>query len=329
MSTITFSPELRRALGASVFYGTPAAAGAAAATFKSYVDPDAPNVDIAISGVYNADEELVAFQAAPYTGLRITSTDNNTAATVPITHELLGQPATYSIGSTSGNWTVLLPFDIQYLGQTYSTIYVNMGSYVTFGVSSDANSDFSATQPLMPKIFISALDGYGFKLYQETTGSTPNRKHRLRYEGTYQSNGAGGTTRVWEMTFYENTPNQFDLQFGMWASTSNSATTVTPSQLRLMKGTVPANFSTLTNSSSRSSDILASWDSSAFNWGVADAVSSLNTEYAVASQSGTATWFWWYQPKTTNAGSDIVWQIVGTVGTTGTDLVLSNTTVVS
>ena len=44
MSTITFSPELRRALGASVFYGTPAAAGAAAATFKSYVDPDAPNV---------------------------------------------------------------------------------------------------------------------------------------------------------------------------------------------------------------------------------------------------------------------------------------------
>lgn len=102
------------------------------------------------------------------------------------------------------------------------------------------------------------------------------------------------------------------------------------SQFRIMKGTVPANFSALTAANSRSTDVLLSWNSTQFNWAnVAGTTSSMNTQYAQASQSGTASWFWWYMPISDAADAALIWQIVGTVGSTGTDLVLDDPAIVS
>ena len=97
-----------------------------------------------------------------------------------------------------------------------------------------------------------------------------------------------------------------------------------------MKGTVPAKFSTLTAANSRDSDVLVAWDSTQFNWAnLAGSTSSMNTQYAAASQAGTATWFWWYMPGTAAVDAPPIWQIVGTVGTTATDLILNNTALVA
>lgn len=102
------------------------------------------------------------------------------------------------------------------------------------------------------------------------------------------------------------------------------------SQFKIMKGTVPTDFSTLTAANSRSSDVLVAWNSAQFNWAnVAGSTSSMNTQYAAASQAGTATWFWWYMPSDPAVDAAPIWQIVGTVGTTGTDLILNNAALVA
>lgn len=102
------------------------------------------------------------------------------------------------------------------------------------------------------------------------------------------------------------------------------------SQFKIMKGTVPGDFSTLTAANSRGSDVLVAWNSTQFNWAnLAGNTSSMNTQYAAASQAGTATWFWWYMPSTAAVDAAPIWQIVGTVGTTGTDLVLDNAALVA
>ena len=95
--------------------------------------------------------------------------------------------------------------------------------------------------------------------------------------------------------------------------------------LKLMQGTVPTNFSGLTTTSSRSADTLVTWSAQNNAAATSSYPLSITTAYASASQSGVATWFWWYVPN----GSSLVLQLVGTVGTAGTDLVIADTTIIS
>lgn len=108
--------------------------------------------------------------------------------------------------------------------------------------------------------------------------------------------------------------------------------TTSRAKLVLMKGTVPTDFSGLTAPSSRSSDVLVTWtvESTAGTW-VDEGANSIylqSTDLATASQSGTATWLWWYNPYS-NTG--IHHQAVFTVGELGSssDYELANTGIVS
>jgi hypothetical protein len=110
---------------------------------------------------------------------------------------------------------------------------------------------------------------------------------------------------------------------------SGSSPSITGGTIKMMKGTVPTDFSGLTSASSRSSDVLWS-DTIAGNEGILlNGVWTLSTAYQFATQSGTAAWFW-----LSNWGGDgnaTGSQIVGTIGATGSgaNLTLDSTTILS
>lgn len=105
----------------------------------------------------------------------------------------------------------------------------------------------------------------------------------------------------------------------------------------LMKGTVPTDFSGLTASTSRSSDRLVVWNvaSGAGSWvEETNSIYLQSTDLATASQSGTATWLWWYNPFFTNYNYTTVGishQAVFTVGElgSGSDYELANVGIVN
>ena len=107
---------------------------------------------------------------------------------------------------------------------------------------------------------------------------------------------------------------------------SGSSPSITGGTIKMMKGTVPTDFSGLTSASSRSADVLWS-DTIAGNEGIlANGVWTLSTAYQFATQSGTAAWYWLSNWSGANGS-----QIVGTIGATGSgaDLTLDSTTILS
>jgi len=154
--------------------------------------------------------------------LTATSDSGGLSATVTtIDNVLLGAGSlTASTSPTAGNnddgfWTLTLPFNISYLGNSYSTVYVGTNSYITFGGGSTAYSNLSATTPNLPKIMWGATDNSVQRIYFGTEGSAPNRTYRVRIEGNAGLSGTlGSPNMVSEYVFYENTPNRIDLQLG-------------------------------------------------------------------------------------------------------------------
>ncbi len=102
--------------------------------------------------------------------------------------------------------------------------------------------------------------------------------------------------------------------------------------LRLMKGTVPTDFSGLTGLSSRSSDVLVQWETKDQTGWLNDGVKTFwmtGTDLVYATTGGTATWLWWLSAHSNSA--TVHHQAVFTVGTlgSGSDFELLNTTVIS
>jgi len=170
--------------------------------------------------ISNVTNPLTAF-AMLFT---ITQTPSGSeAATVSsITNSLLGAAGltastTPTVGSNDdGYWTLSLPFNITYLGTTYSTIYPSTNFYLTFGGGSTVWSGVSITNPALPKIMWCARDNSVQRIYYGTEGVAPNRTFRVRQEGTSTTFGTvGSPTMVCEWTFYENTPSRIDLQTGI------------------------------------------------------------------------------------------------------------------
>lgn len=105
------------------------------------------------------------------------------------------------------------------------------------------------------------------------------------------------------------------------------------SNLRLMKGTVPTDFTGLTQYSSRSADVLVTWGvGDISNWSISgNTITGGYTNLVQAAQGGVATWLWW---SNSVIDSDLLTyghQIVFTVGGTGSgaDFELLNTTIIS
>jgi hypothetical protein len=110
--------------------------------------------------------------------LTVVTESTPAAATVSsLGTNLLGPAAlTMSNFPTSGNnddgfWNLNLPFNITFLGTSYSTIYVGTNHYVTFGGGSTAYSDLSATNPNLPKIMWACADNSVQRIYHGVEGA--------------------------------------------------------------------------------------------------------------------------------------------------------------
>lgn len=106
--------------------------------------------------------------------------------------------------------------------------------------------------------------------------------------------------------------------------------------IKIMKGPVPTNFTTLTKTTDHSANVLVTYtidDTEVFQT-FTDVDSNpvqIRTTYQTANANGTASWFWWVVTEP-EANSNIVGhQIVGTIGTVGSssDLEMANTTIVT
>ena len=93
------------------------------------------------------------------------------ATVAPISNSLLGAAflgvsTTPTIGnSDDGYWTLNLPFSIEYLGTSYSTIYVSTNHYLTFGGGSTVWSGISVSSPNLPKIMWCSADNSAQRIY--------------------------------------------------------------------------------------------------------------------------------------------------------------------
>ena len=114
-----------------------------------------------------------------------------------------------------GYWTLNLPFNIEFLGTQYSTIYVGTNHYLTFGSGSTVWTTVNQSSPNLPKIMWSAADNSVQRIYYTTQGTTGSRTFNVRIEGSASTAGVlGSPTMVCEYIFYEATPDQIDLQIG-------------------------------------------------------------------------------------------------------------------
>jgi hypothetical protein len=107
-------------------------------------------------------------------------------------------------GPSSGHFddtyfTIALPFDINYMGSTYDTVYVGSNSLITFGSGvGSAGLGFTYKNPPYPGIFIAAADRSLNKLYTRATSDQFN----IRFEGGTSSTTSSGL--IWETTFNSN-----------------------------------------------------------------------------------------------------------------------------
>ena len=107
----------------------------------------------------------------------------------------------------------------------------------------------------------------------------------------------------------------------------------------LMSGTIPTDFTDLTTRGSLSDQVLWAYDNTGSfsnnSWeteqtGSAHTSSIFDMKnYAAATATGTAEWFWYSVGTSISSSSAIYFQFIGTVGTSGTDLVLPTTSITS
>jgi len=151
----------------------------------------------------------------------ITESTPATATVSTITNSLLGAASlsaaiTPTVGNNDdGYWTLSLPFNITYLGNSYNTIYVGTNHYITFTAGSLVYSSLGPSNPNLPKIMWSCADNSVQRIYYGAEGTAPNRTYRVRVEGNGGTTGTlGSPNMVCEWVFYEATPTQIDLQLG-------------------------------------------------------------------------------------------------------------------
>ena len=105
--------------------------------------------------------------------------------------------------------------------------------------------------------------------------------------------------------------------------------------IRLMSGTMPSDFSSMTNLSTLEPQVLWQKNLSGQNfwsWSSGDNYVTLNTTFSTARNTGTAEWFWVFDSANSNdplTGGSPDFQFIGSVGTVGTDLLVGSTSITS
>jgi len=107
-----------------------------------------------------------------------------------------------------------LPFNVTFLDNTYTNLYVGSNSYLTFGNGSDVfnTSDDPTILDGLPGIIMSCSDNSYQFVYSLLTGNPGSFEYRIRYEGSDSTQAASnGPNLIWEIVFYENKPGIIDL----------------------------------------------------------------------------------------------------------------------
>ena len=191
-------------------------------------------VDTGFSGVCTATQLASALANLSNGGNQITTTSSlpGSCSVGSISKNIQGRTGLSNAGtptfiSPDGRddyddsiWQITFPFQITFFGQNYGTgtsgnnqyLFVNTNSYVTLGGfgTNPYSVDLGPGAPAVRKICISAGDRSCQSLWTGTTGTTPNRTFRVRWEGHDAASGGvlGSPTMLWEMTFYEATANK-------------------------------------------------------------------------------------------------------------------------
>lgn len=192
---------------------------------NSNVRPAGTAIDTGISGIYTANTKVSDLTSvAPGSANQIETTGASAGTVVSTTYSPNGRtgltqltPTGFDVQQYSDNdeayWSISLPFSIQYLTGTYSTVHFNSNSYVTFGGPSLAYI-LDATSPNIRKIFVSGGDRSCENIWSGTIGTAPNRTHVVRwegYEGAYSTTFESTPSTIWEMKFFEATPNRIEV----------------------------------------------------------------------------------------------------------------------
>lgn len=191
-----------------------------------------------VSGVCDSTSLIADLTGLENSGTRITSTGVSSATCDPITATLLGAGAlTASTTPTAGTnddgwWTIQLPFNISFLGSSYTSVHVGTNMYLTFSSGSNIWAGISYDLPAVPKIMVCADDRSVPRVFYGQEGIAPNRTFRIRIEGhtAYSGGTIGSPTMEIEYTFYEATPNVIDVVIGTNQAQSNTST-FSPEQL--------------------------------------------------------------------------------------------------
>jgi hypothetical protein len=183
-----------------------------------------PNTELYVKGIVTIDDLYTLPRKAGTTGQMLTYGESGSLLewklpTISLTFNDIETIQNHIVGSASmsiyndpimgpvdGNFDdetfeVILPFDVNFMGETYSTVYVNSNSFVTFGGVFSGLSGFTEKNPPYPGIFIDAGDRSVQRLYTKTTAS----QFIVRYEGNVLPSGTASRVQIeWEMTFNEN-----------------------------------------------------------------------------------------------------------------------------
>lgn len=205
--------------------GTMAANRAYTTEFLRPDSYEGAGIPVGFTGLCNAIAYLngtSSFNGAPNTGWRLVTQNNATgnATLTPLASDLKGTTGLGLLSLSGGDnddgyYGVQLPFNFRFANTVFNTCFISTNSLATF-TSGYIQLDFSVTQPNMRKICINAADNSCQRCWGGIIGSAPNRQVRFRFEGTDDISGVvGSPNMVWELTFFENAPNQFDIQIGL------------------------------------------------------------------------------------------------------------------
>lgn len=116
-------------------------------------------------------------------------------------------------------FTVNLPWNINFLGTNYRTIYVGSNGYITFSAGSAQYYGFTASSPPGPKINVIPGDRRLYKLYYgEINAGTSDAKFVIRVEGVDYSNQ--NIQHIYEVVFYSG-KSYYDINFVQSPSSGN------------------------------------------------------------------------------------------------------------